>query len=82
MRNALIVEEFQQHHRSFVGGAAAQFQKIRRGIFCDDAMDCGVDIRAEGKKGNRGNAQAVFDFRADDDLVIWKIRLFKHKVNQ
>ncbi|NTU62583.1 MAG: hypothetical protein HGB05_04085, partial [Chloroflexi bacterium] len=60
----------------FVEDAAAQLQKVRNAIVGGDAIDCRVQIGAEGQEGDRGNTLAVGGLQACGDHVILKIGLF------
>jgi hypothetical protein len=78
VRDALLAEELGQRHGCFVEVAAAQFQEVRRCIVVHDAIDGGVWIGAEGKKGDLSDTQSILSLQAGEDLVVLDLRFFKH----
>jgi hypothetical protein len=54
-------------------------QQAKKPDFYFSTIDGGMQIGAEGQKGDLGNAQSVFSLQTSDDLFTRESGLFEHR---
>jgi len=77
--NILVVEKFGQLNRNIVEGTASQLAKISRAILRSSAIDGGVQIAAQGQKGDLLDGQVIRRLQAGSDGIVWDEGFFKHE---
>jgi hypothetical protein len=78
LADALVTEKFGQRHSDLVKVAASQFDKVRRTVVFDGAIDRRVQIGPERQERNLRDAQPIGVVQTGGDALIGEVSFFEH----